>query len=177
VKPYLEALLGVARRYPNWNFPPETAQAWACDLLSLPIEAVQAACVAFCRESEYPPTIAGIYKRAKILAGSGVAMTYGEAWAELMRNRVTFSQNRYESRDERRKPYTWTCEAARQAAEQVGWQQDWEGESMVNIRAHFRDIFNAIVARQNEIDWKRDAIENHEQVRRIEAQNPRLEGK
>lgn len=176
MKHYLEALAYLAAAYPNWNFPAETAQTWATELAVLPHGAVQAACKALCVESKFPPTLADIFTRAKILASPAPSgMTHGEAWAELMRNRVIFSQNRYESRDERRKPYAWTCEAARQAAEQIGWTQDWEGESMNTTRAQFRDIFNGIVERQARIDWRTDALQHAEDVRRIEAQQKQLE--
>lgn len=161
MKPYLKALLGVARRYPNWKFPPETAQAWASDLAELPIPAVQAACAALCRESEYPPTLAAIHKRASILSrpGGPGAKTAGEAWVEVKRNRELASAQRYESRPEKSKPYTWSSEAVRRAAESVDWRGDWEGESAGTIRAQFERHYAAFVAREAEETWRRASLE------------------
>lgn len=176
---HLEAIRGLMRRYPTWDCPPATIEDWLLDLDPLPEEAVQAACRALGRESEFPPSLAAIFKRASILArpaGSG-AMTAGDAWAELQRNRIVLSQNRYESRDERRRPYTWTSEAARAAAESVDWKADWEGETTGTIRAQFERYYLANVARQAEIDWRQEAIASNESAIRLgqRGQAPRLE--
>lgn len=178
---HLQALRGLMRRYPSWDCPPATIEAWLADLEPLSAEAVLAACAALARESEYPPSLAAIFKRASILArppGPG-AMTAGDAWAELQRNRVVASQNRYESRPDKVRPYTWTSEAARRAAEAVDWKGDWEGESMGTIRAQFERYFTAYVAQQAEADWRSDALDHHERAKRLEQQGgaPRLENR
>lgn len=172
---HLDCIAYLIAMRPNWDIPKETARLWALELSVFPVEAVYAACKAAALESEYQPTIAAIFKRAKALTateGTG-RLTPGEAWAELMRNRAVLSKNRYESRDEKRIPYTWTSEAARSAAESVDWKGDWEGESMGTIRAQFERYFNAIVERQAQTDWKQETLQHVEDVKRIEAQQPR----
>lgn len=176
---HLGALRGLVARYPGWDCPPATIQAWLVDLEPLPEQAVEAACAALASESEYPPSLAAIYKRASILARpepSG-GITAGEAWSELQRNRERASWNRYESRPEKRLPYVWSSDAVRRAAESVDWRGDWEGESAGTIRAQFERYYLALVARQAEAAWKQDALEAP-QRKRIEArrQSPRLEG-
>jgi len=169
---HLNALRHVLASYPGFDCPPVTVQTWAAELSPLPDAAVSEACRALCLESEYPPTLAAIHKRASILArpeGLAVAVV-ADAWTELVRNRETHSRNRYESRPEKQAPYTWTSEAARRAAESVDWKGDWEGENKGTIRAQFDRFYRAIVESQRESDWIHDTRQHVEDVARIAGQ-------
>lgn len=136
MKVYLEILLNLARRYPSWEFTPASAAAWAEDLADITPEVVAAACRALSRESEMPPSLAGIRKRAEALTAPA-STALADAWGEVMRNRELHSRSRYESRPERMPVYRWSSPAVERAAEAIQWRSDWEGEARGVIRAQF----------------------------------------
>ncbi len=81
----LSVIEALARAYPQWGSKAATKEAvgtWAMVLRDDDYIAVKAAAVAHIRESEYPPTIAGLLKR---IPGGDVAEVASTAWAEVER--------------------------------------------------------------------------------------------
>lgn len=184
---HIEAIRHVLRCYPNWACPAETAQTWALELAGLPAEAVYAAAKALCIESEYPPTLAAIHKRASILArpaGSQTA-TVAEAWDETLRWRDVERANSharqwrrigYEGEvDDRIKPVTWSSESVRLAAHAVNFAGDWAGESMTTLRAQFERYYREECERVREAEWAASIRTHVEETARLQQTAPKLE--
>lgn len=80
----LSVIEALARAYPQWGAKAATKEAvatWAMVLRDDDYIAVQAAAVAHIRESEFPPTIAGLLRR---IPGGDVEEVAARAWAEVV---------------------------------------------------------------------------------------------
>lgn len=181
---HLEAIRHVLRCYPNWACPAETAQAWALELAPIPAEAVYAAAKALCLESEYPPTLAAIHKRATILArpAGSLPKTVAEAWDEMQRNRKAALHNRSIGRYRNMatdkfdddKPIVWTSDAIRRASEAINFDREWGDESMGTIRAQFERYYREECERKHEVEWA-EAVRLHvSTTQQIGAATPNL---
>jgi hypothetical protein len=158
----------LAHAFPRWNLTADAIRTWAAMLSDVDPDALYAAAVQFATESDFPPSIAELRKRVASLTGAAgstaTKMTTGEAWDEVLRNRELSSRQRYESRPERRKPYVWSSEAVRIAAEAVGWNRDWDEESAGTTRAQFERYLGAMVSKGAAIEGAKSALEFAPQV-------------
>lgn len=161
-----DAFRVLAHAFPRWDLTPDAIRTWAALLSGDDPDALHAAAIELARTSKFPPTIAEWREKAAAIQGTGkvLATTSGEAWDEVLRNRALSQRQRYESRPERRLPYSWSSEAVRIAAEAIGWNRDWDDEVVSTTRAQFRDYLAALVSKGAAIDGAQHALEFAPQV-------------
>jgi len=134
---FAQALGILLSAYRNWDLSREDAEVWAMSLSDVSADDLHVAAFQLVRESKFQPTIAEWRERASALRPAGVATSIADAWDELLRNRKLYQSQRYESRPERLKPYSWSSEAILRAAKGVQWSSDWAEGSLTTTRAQF----------------------------------------
>lgn len=152
--------------FPRWDISTQAATTWAALLSDIEGEHLYAAAVQLARTSKFPPTVAEWRERAEQIAGEGAvsATAAAEGWAEVQRNRQIAAQQRYESRAEKRRPYSWSSAAVQRAAEAVSWNGDWNGEQLGVIRAQFERYLRELISKGDAIQRAHEALEFAPQV-------------
>jgi len=152
--------------HPRWDLTPSQAETWAALLSDVPPADLHAAALDLARTSKFPPTIAEWRERALAMSGEGKALATqaAEGWDEVLRNRELSSRQRYESRPEHRKPYSWSSDAVRLAAEAIGWNRDWDEESAGTTRAQFERYLRGLQDKGAAIEGAKSALEFAPQV-------------
>lgn len=163
---FLDSLQVLMRAFPKWDLPRDAVPTWAALLSDVPASDLHVAALDIARSSKFPPSIAEWREKALGLAGQGRAfeVTLSEGWNALMANRALSSRQRYECRPEKRAEYVWPSEAVRIAAEAIGWNRDWEAESIGTLRAQFRDALRGGQEKGAAIESARSALEFAPQV-------------
>lgn len=140
--------------YPKWDLPNASRATWDLLLADIAPEHVLAAALRLGRESKFPPqSCAELREFALEIAGSTTASA-AEAWKAVIAAKQIAGTLRYESRpdalDRKRAELAacWPNEAARLAAEAVGYASDWgEGESLGTLRAQFERLYRELVSK------------------------------
>lgn len=157
---FLQGLAILAAAKPKWSITPEQAAIWRVIVgTDVPDEVLLSAALQLSRESEFDPTPAAWRARALQLM-NGPRLTAAEAWDELMRNRR--APRVWRRQDGVPRSLTaepkWSSEAVRRAAESVGWDSpDWKLDQIPTIRAQFRNAYEALADKRDEIDAAQDA--------------------
>lgn len=158
---FTESLRVLLAAYPRWDPSREDCEIWAMSLSDVPAEALRVAALQLVRESKYPPTIAEWRERARALELGGAApeLSIADAWDELLRNRKLAQSQRYESRPEKLKPYSWSSDLVRRAAEFVHWKGEWTNEPVSTTRAQFERTLRDLRQTADVADKARSALE------------------
>jgi len=169
-----DAFRVLAHAYPRWNLTPDAIRTWAALMHDIEPDLVHAAAIQFATESEFPPSVAELRKRALAARGGADAQAIPEAWSEVLRNRDLASRQRYESRPDKRAPYAWSNEAVRIAAEAIGWNREWDSEVIGTTRAQFERYLRELVSKGDVIARAHDALEFAPQVEALMGARPLL---